>query len=71
MNRCTWRGKNKDRCTEIGTHPQTGQGGAVWANLCDEHHNKLEDAINNGDVRLMVGYWVAASGGPKKMAESM
>lgn len=50
------------------TQPQRDAQGAVWAQLCQAHRDKLEAAIAAGDVKKMLGYWVAASGGAKAMA---
>ncbi len=62
---CTWVD-----CPNEATKPQIGERGQ-WANLCDQHDAELQDAIANFDARKLLSRWVKASGGAKKMAESI
>lgn len=70
MRRCTWKGKDQDRCSEEATQKQTGSDGVVWADLCPAHAEKVENIMDEG-VGQMMAIWISASGGPKKMAERM
>lgn len=63
---CTW----KD-CKYTACHPQKRKDGAVWANLCEEHNKVLTDAVTDRNVKKLLGAWVKASGGAKKLAEKM
>jgi hypothetical protein len=70
MRQCTW----KD-CAAEGTHEHTRNDGSVWAVLCDEHHAEV-DASAPGSAEVFspkraLRAWVLASGGAKKLAESM
>lgn len=60
---CTW----KD-CKNTACHPQKRKDGAVWANLCEEHNKVLTDAVTDRNVKKLLGAWVKASGGAKKLA---
>lgn len=66
--KCTWATATDGGCSRRATQPQRDAQGAVWAQLCQVHHDKLEAAIAAGDAKKMLGYWVAASGGAKAMA---
>ena len=59
-NQCTWVD-----CTEASTHPQIGQTGQVWANLCLHHHAELNTAMSTS-VPRMLSAWIKAQGGAKK-----
>jgi hypothetical protein len=61
---CTWVD-----CPEVAAHPQIGQDGKEWANLCDVHAKELDDSLL--DPKAVLRCWVRASGGPKVMAEKM
>lgn len=63
---CTWV-----ECKKEAKHEQKGRGGKVWAYLCEEHNNELEAALAAEDVKKLLSSWVKASGGAKKMAETM
>ena len=63
---CTWLD-----CGGIAEFPQVGENGVNWANLCGIHNKKLSDSLASGNVKIILGTWVRASGGAKKMAESM
>lgn len=65
MTVCTW-----DKCTAEAAHPQTDAHGRVWADLCDAHDTQLAESLAHS-VPRMLSAWVNASGGPKKLAESM
>lgn len=58
-------------CTNEATHELKSKDESVWANLCDEHNSKLEEAISKGDTKVVVGLWVGAQGGPEKAAERL
>jgi hypothetical protein len=77
--RCTWFDPPDQRCAQEAQHPQIGDGGKMWANLCPEHHAEMERASNefldsNGKtdkkrIGWMLRCWVRASGGAKKMVK--
>lgn len=77
MTQCTWQDPPDTRCTREATHPQTAEGGEVWANLCDEHAKQLDASVNglivedNHNPAAVLRAWVRASGGAKKMAGRM
>jgi hypothetical protein len=62
---CTWKG-----CGVEATVPQVGTDGHTWAFLCAAHNEELNASIDHG-AKAMLRCWVLASGGAKKMAESM
>ncbi len=61
---CTW----KD-CKKEAMRIQLDKNGKQWANLCEEHHNELEKAmdifINDANFKKMLSAWVMAQGGAK------
>ncbi len=59
---CTW----KD-CNSKAINIQLDKNGKEWANLCKNHHNELEEAIDNPQPKKVLRAWVLASGGAKKM----
>lgn len=61
---CTW----KD-CTKEATRPQLGRDGKTWASLCDEHDQKVKDAIASDSAPKIIGAWINAQGGAKKAAQ--
>ncbi len=61
---CTW----KD-CERPAAHPQIGQDGKEWANLCDEHHTEMEEGLRTLEPRRVVRDWVNAQGGARKAAD--
>jgi hypothetical protein len=63
MMNCTWVD-----CKKTAKVPEVASDGEVWANLCDEHHNELEEAIGCLEPKKLLRAWVRASGGAKKMA---
>ena len=56
---CTW----KD-CTKTAEYPQIAKDGEQWANLCKEHHKKLENSIG-AEPKEMLSCWIKAMGGAK------
>lgn len=67
---CTWQDPPDKRCENLGMHEEVDKDGKIWANLCQEHHQELEYAIDKDpfDIPLMLRCWVRAGGGAKKMA---
>ena len=63
--KCTWVD-----CINTATKPQLNEQGNQWANLCDEHHEQIQKAIEELDVKALVSAWVKASGGAKKLAST-
>ena len=70
---CTW----KD-CAAEAVHTMRDRNGKPWAHLCQEHFDKHDGAVDaalkeggRDNIKRMLGAWVKASGGAKKMAESM
>ena len=63
---CTWV-----ECTVEAKHVQNDRNGEPWADLCDAHDEELDAAITCMDAKRMLSSWVKASGGPKKMMETM
>ena len=66
MDHCTWVD-----CNELASHEQKRNDGTSWAKLCEKHHTMVEDALMSMDAKRLLSFWVKASGGAKKMAESM
>lgn len=54
---CTW----KD-CEGRATHEEEARG-VVWARLCDEHHEELDDALTNFNAKKLIRAWARAKGG--------
>lgn len=63
---CTW----KD-CDKPATQPQVASDGEIWANLCDEHHEKLEESLSSLEPKKLLSAWVKAQGGANKAAKRM
>ena len=53
--RCTW----KD-CNKLAKHRLVGEDGAPWAELCDEHAQRFDDAANSLDPKKLLGAWACA-----------
>ena len=68
--RCTWKAMGEARCPETATHPQSGTGGQVWANLCEAHHQEM-DASVGVDAKTMLRNWLRAQGGAEAAAKRM
>lgn len=66
MTRCTWK-----ECEQDARHPQIAQGGEVWANLCDQHHQEMEAAIEKLDPKTLLRAWICAQGGAEAAAKRM
>ncbi len=64
--KCTWVD-----CLKDASVPQIAKDGEVWADLCVEHDQRLIAAIDSGDPKQLLGLWVKAGGGHKKMAARM
>jgi hypothetical protein len=64
--KCTWLD-----CEREASVPQLSNNNSIWANLCTEHDALMEQAIVNGDVKLMLASWVKANGGAKELARKM
>jgi hypothetical protein len=62
-HRCTWEG-----CVADATHPQLDKAGHIWAQLCNEHHNELDAALEALSVKATLRAWVKAQGGAKAAA---
>lgn len=63
---CTWK-----NCNENAAHPQISSDGQEWANLCDQHHQELENAISELDPKTLLRAWILAMGGAKKAARRL
>lgn len=66
MRRCTWVGCDKD-----ARHEQISKDQAdVWADLCDDHVEKLYDVIQakSSDEEIKRA-WIDAQGGREKAAQ--
>ncbi len=61
--KCTWKDCEKDAKV-----PQYDKDKKEWANLCQKHHDEIEDCIKNFNPKKMLGCWVKAQGGAKKAA---
>jgi len=64
--RCTWEG-----CKQGSIFHETGKDGGEWAHLCLMHHNQLEDAMKDGNAKLILSFWVKAQGGSRCAADRM
>ena len=64
---CTW-----EECNEQATRPQLDRDGNEWANLCEKHHNMIEETLGDPKkIPQMLSYWVKAMGGAKAAAARM
>ena len=65
---CTWVD-----CKEKGDVPQLDNNGNEWGNLCQEHHDEIENAIASEpfSAKTMLSCWIKAQGGAKKAASRM
>jgi hypothetical protein len=39
--------------------------------FCKQHYEELKAKIEKGDYKGIIGFWVRANGGAKRLAESM
>lgn len=68
---CTWK-----ECDRPATHKQFANDGVtVWANLCQAHHDELEDACeklgaspSRETVARNIRCWILAQGGSQAAA---
>ncbi len=60
---CSFYGCEKDVCEADKELEQR-------MHFCQEHHDQLAGYITNGDVKKILGFWVKANGGAKKLAET-
>lgn len=68
---CTWaEGKDAVPCTAPAECRLLDRAGRQWAHLCREHNMAFLRALDDPDVKKVVGAWVRASGGPKKLAST-
>lgn len=59
MANCTWEG-----CTQAAKHPCIARDGKKWADLCDDHKARFDEAPSRGSA-VLLGVWVKAQGGSK------
>jgi hypothetical protein len=69
--KCTWL-----NCEAKAQYPQISGDGSAWANLCQVHHQEIDDCMIKFDSpeygpKRMLASWVKAQGGAKKAAERM
>ncbi len=65
--KCTWK-----NCKNDAIYSQVAKDGEVWANLCEEHHNLLEECISDiENPKKLLGAWIKAQGGAKRAAGRM
>lgn len=60
---CSFYGCNKDVCDADKELRQR-------MHFCQEHHDELAGYIKDGNVKKIVGFWIKANGGAKRMAET-
>lgn len=65
MANCTWEG-----CTQQARHPCFAKDGEKWADLCNEHKARFDEAPSKG-AGAILGYWVKAQGGSKAATARM
>ncbi len=69
--RCTWYYRDSNSsCGNEALHEKYGKDGILhgcWANLCDRHHEELEEAIQSLDGKQIMSAWIKAGGGAKVM----
>lgn len=66
MANCTWK-----NCLKLGKHRQERNNGSEWAVLCDEHHERMESAVESFDAPLILQAWTLAQGGAEVATERM
>lgn len=75
MSQCTWVDEG-GRCSAPAEHRKLDSIGRVWAELCNDHFDIFEDAVQRflsgaeGPGKFLAS-WVRASGGSEKMAKDM
>jgi hypothetical protein len=55
MSTCTWRG-----CTAEAAHKELDRDGKPWAHLCQNHHEILDLACEEGDAKKFMAAWALA-----------
>ena len=50
---CTWT-----QCLSEALHSELDKDGKEWANLCNKHHDMLEDSIKSGDASKIMKAWI-------------
>ena len=66
MNKCTWK-----ECEQTATREQRGNDGSKWADLCEQHHVELDEAVGSMDGKKLLKAYILAQGGAKAAAERM
>jgi len=63
---CTWRD-----CESDGTNPQLDNKKREWANLCQEHHDEIENSIaaDPFEPKRLMRAWIKAQGGAKEASK--
>lgn len=64
MKNCTW----KD-CKSVACVPQLDKNKKEWANLCQKHHDEIEDSFKNFSPKKILKSWILAQGGAKVAAK--
>ena len=73
MSKCTWAG-----CNEEAMHAWNDKKGNVWASLCPDHNDSLQESIDKSGsidpeemkqgLREVLSKWIKAQGGAKVAA---
>jgi hypothetical protein len=69
MRTCTWKG-----CVKEAIHPHLDKNGAVWSELCEQHHLELEDTtldLDKFDARRHIRSWILAHGGAELLSKKL
>jgi len=65
MGKCTWEG-----CDRPARNEQIARDGQVWADLCNEHAEEIDDILDQ-ESGAILKKWVKAQGGSKKAASRL
>jgi hypothetical protein len=65
-NKCTWQ-----NCNNFAVHKILNSKNKIWAELCNEHNNILNDAIVNSNPLRLLGIYSKANGGAEKLANKL
>lgn len=65
-NKCTWL-----ECNKQAVCPQLDRYKNIWADLCQEHHDLLDDTLGDPNkIPAMLSYWIKAQGSAKAITDS-
>ncbi len=63
--KCSYDGCEKEVCSESAEHTRDRM------HFCQEHHDEITKLVDEWVIPKVLGWWVKANGGAKKLAGKM